>query len=145
MRWLGQLSDRRNVCGFNCLMSAKYKITCSFTLWSIRDHLDIVNSLWIRQKLCIDLSSISVNRFYQRFNRWICMKLSINWKSSTLCRCVSSLNWSAIEVHNLIINNDNDNDNDNKDADDDDKTILDKICKNLKSCLCLLQSWFSGW
>ena len=45
-------------------------------------------------------------------------------------------------------NDDNDNTNNNDDDDDDDdddKTILDKICKNLKSCLCLLQSWFSGW
>lgn len=41
-------------------------------------------------------------------------------------------------------NDDNDNSNNNN-TDDDDKTILDKICKNLKSCLCLLQSWFSGW
>ena len=44
-------------------------------------------------------------------------------------------------------NDDNDNTNNNDDDDDDDdddKTILDKICKNLKSCLCLLQSWFSG-
>ena len=46
-------------------------------------------------------------------------------------------------------NDDNDNtknnDDDDDDDDDDDKTILDKICKNLKSCLCLLQSWFSRW
>ena len=90
-------------------------------------------------------------------------------------RCVSSLNWNAREVHFLknnnpsknYDNNDKDNDDDNEDDydddnnddndnsnnnntddyndDDDDKTILDKICKNLKSCLCLLQSWFGSW
>ena len=60
MRWLGQLSDGRNVCRFNCLMSTKYKITCS--LLSIGDHLDKVKSLWIRLEFCIDLSRISVNR-----------------------------------------------------------------------------------
>lgn len=44
-------------------------------------------------------------------------------------------------------NDDNDNSNNNNTDDyndDDDKTILDKICKNLKSCLCLLQSWFGS-
>ena len=43
----------------------------------------------------------------------------------------------------MIHDKDNSNNN-NNDDDDDDATILDKICKNLKSCLCLLQSWFSG-
>ena len=108
--------------------------------------------------------------------------MSINWKPSTLCTCVSSLNWNAREIHFLKNNNgtknydkndkdndddnaddydddnnddnddtnnndddDDDHDDDDDDDDDDDKTILDKICKNLKSCLCLLQSWFSGW
>lgn len=54
------------------------------------------------------------------------MKMSINWKPSTLCTCVSSLNWNAREVHFLKNNNgtknydNNDNDKDNDDDNEDD-------------------------
>ena len=87
MRWLGQLSDRRNVCGFNCLMSAKYKITCGLS--SIRDHLDIVKSLWIRLEFCIDLSYISVNRDSIRDSTvgfvWKCLSIENPQHCVTVC------------------------------------------------------------